>query len=506
MVFKIFKTVATTEIARWWFIVGYYFCTCVFEISFLEFGYSYDKGKPLSYRIRRIIYVFPMLQFLVIVTNPYHHLFYKTYDFWGDSFGILFYIHSALVYSFVAIGSVYGVSKFKREFREEKLWYKFLVASAIIFPIVLNFLYITKRLQYFIFSIGIPIIFDITPITFVWSILIFVYATFNREFFSLSPIMKHEIVHKLDTSICILGSDYTVLYTNEKFDRVFENEGIEIIDSLLKKMAIDEIKSLKVVKNEMKIGNKNISIFIRKISSLKQTEYLITIKDITSYRQIERKIKEKQNELLNSNLELEKTIEQLKETSKAGARDYVARELHDIIGHSLVVTIKLLEVAKLYINKDKSLAKQSLKDALTSLDLGLANMNAIRVSKKKNRLGKQLETDINKIFESMSKLEIKLTFRLKGLMYTINEQVYNAIKKTCMELVTNALKHSSATEIFILINIKNSKINLLVMDNGKGIKKLVKGNGLTGIEERVRLIGGTIEYNTHEGFMANISI
>jgi len=318
--------------------------------------------------------------------------------------------------------------------------------------------------------------------------------------------MKHEIVHKLDTSICILGSDYTVLYTNEKFDRVFENEGIEIIDSLLKKMAIDEIKSLKVVKNEMKIGNKNISIFIRKISSLKQTEYLITIKDITSYRQIERKIKEKQNELLNSNLELEKTIEQLKETSKAGARDYVARELHDIIGHSLVVTIKLLEVAKLYINKDKSLAKQSLKDALTSLDLGLANMNAIRVSKKKNRLGKQLETDINKIFESMSKLEIKLTFRLKGLMYTINEQVYNAIKKTCMELVTNALKHSSATEIFILINIKNSKINLLVMDNGKGIKKLVKGNGLTGIEERVRLIGGTIEYNTHEGFMANISI
>jgi signal transduction histidine kinase len=506
MSFKIFKTVSPTEISRWWFIVGYYFCACVFEVSFLEFGYSYYKGKSLSYRVRRVIYIFPIIQFLVIITNPYHYLFYKTYDFWGDSFGILFYFHSALIYTFVIIGSVYGSYKFKREFKREKIWYKFLIASAIIFPLILNFLYITKILQRFVFSIGIPIIFDITPIIFVWSILVFVYATFDRDFFSLSPIMKHEIVHKLDTSICILGSDYKVLYINEKLDDLFNNNAREMMDILLKKMDMNELRKLKVIKKEVKIDNKNISVFIRKLSYLEQTEYLITIKDISSYREIEREIKEKQSELLNSNIELENTIKRLKETSKTGARNYVARELHDIIGHSLVVTIKLLEVAKLYINKDINLVNQSFKDALKSLDTGIANMKSIRVSKEENYSGKQLEIDINKMLDSISKLEIRTTFKLRGVMYTINELVYDAIKKICMELVTNSLKHSRATEIFISIDIKKVTINLLVMDNGKGIKELVKGNGLIGIDERIRLVGGNIEYNTQDGFMANISI
>jgi signal transduction histidine kinase len=356
MVFKIFKTVSPTEISRWWFIVGYYFCTCVFEVSFLEFGYSYYKGESISNKIRSIIYIFPIVQFLVVVTNPYHHLFYKTYDFWGDSFGILFYVHTTIVYSFVAAGFIYGVFKFRREFQNKKLWYKYMIALAIIFPLVINFLYISRILQHFIFSIGIPIIFDITPIAFTWATLAFVYATFKHDFLSLSPIMKHEIVHKLDTAICILGSDYKVLYINEKLKNVFGNHTKKTIHEVLKKMNMSEVRSLKLLKKELRIDDKYISVYIREMSTLIETQYLVTIKDISSYRYVESEIKEKQKELLSSNIELENNIAILKETSKAGARNYVARELHDIIGHSLVVTVKLLEVARLYINKDKELA------------------------------------------------------------------------------------------------------------------------------------------------------
>jgi len=506
MIFKIFKTVSPTEAFRWYFVVGYYICTCIFEVSFLEFGYSYYKGKAISNRIRRLIYIFPILQIILIITNPYHYLFYERFDFWGDSFGNLFYWNTGIVYGFVVTGFVYGVLKFRKEYKNEKSWYKYLTAFSIVLPLIFNFLYITRRLQHFIYSIGIPIIFDITPIVFTWCILAFVNATFNHDFFSLSPIMNHEIVHKLDTPICILDLKYRVVYINEKLDGLFENDSIEIINEILGKIGIRHMEKAKTLKREVKIDNKNISVFAREVSSLLQTRYLITIKDISSYRQIEEEIKKSQKKLLDSNNELEKNIDILKKTSIAGARNYVAKELHDIIGHSLVVTIKLLEVARLYIDKDKELVEQSLSDAVMSLDMGIISMASITIEKEKNYSGKQLEADIKKMLVSVNKLGIRTTFKLRGIMYNVAEVVYDVIKKVCMELVTNALKHSEASGIFIAINISESNVNLIVMDNGKGVKKIVKGNGLKGIEDRLRSVGGTIEYNTNDGFLANVNI
>jgi signal transduction histidine kinase len=63
-------------------------------------------------------------------------------------------------------------------------------------------------------------------------------------------------------------------------------------------------------------------------------------------------------------------------------------------------------------------------------------------------------------------------------------------------------------EIFISVNIKKDEITILVMDNGIGCNKLIKGNGLKGIEDRLKLIDGTVEFITskQEGFMSKISI
>lgn len=506
MVFKIFKTVSPSEMIRWGFIVGYYFCTCIFEVSFLEFAYSYYKGTALSNKVRKLIYIFPILQFLIVITNPYHHLFYKTFTFWRDSFGILFYTHTLIVYSFVGVGAYYGVLTFRREFRNKELWYKYLIASTIVIPLIINFLFITKRLHKIIEIIGIPVVFDITPIVFTWTTLVFIYATFKHDFFSLSPILKHEIVHKLDTPICVLASDYEVLYGNEKFKDIFVNDIEAIVYDLINKLDIEKINVSKEIKKEVEVGDKYLSVFVREVFSLKETQYLLTIKDISSYKHVEREIKKKQIELTSSNLNLEKTINSLKESSKIGARNYVARELHDIIGHSLVVTIKLLEVAKLYIEKNKNLAMQSLENARISIETGIDSMKSISYSGDGDYSGKQLEIYISKLLVSVGRLGIKTNFKVKGVMYSIDEKVYNVIKKVCMELVTNSLKHSDANEVLVVLNIKTDGINMIIMDNGNGIKKLVKGNGLKGVEERLTEIGGMIKYNTQDGFMANISI
>ena len=504
LVFKIFKTVSTTEISRWWFIVGYYFFACVFEVAFLEFTYAYYKGKPIKSKIRTLLYTLPIMQFLVIVTNPSHHLFYSKYTFWGDSFGVLFYLHTFIVYGFIAVGFVYGYLTFKKRFKGEKVWYKLLIASTIILPLLINILFITKVLHKFVKSIGIPVIFDITPIVFVFSTLVFVYATFNHEFINLSPMMRYEIVHRLDTPICVLDSSFDVIYINEKLEETLGEYAIDRVEESMKR--IDVLKS-RNKKKTIEIGDQIFTILIRGVQTVRETQYLITLHNITDYKNIEGKIVVEQEALAQTNQELETTIKKIKKTSKRGARNYIARELHDIIGHSLVVTIKLLEVSTLYVKKDRALSRTALLDGVSSLESGIDSLESI-ATKENSYTGSDLEKAIRKMLNRIKATEVTTRLNFKGLHFNVEEKTYDGISRVCQELVTNSLKHAKAKEIFVSVNIKHEDITILVVDNGVGCDELVMGNGLNGIKERLDLIDGTITFVTSpgEGFMSKVII
>lgn len=499
LVFKIFKTVSPTEVSRWWFIVGYYFCACVFEIAFLEFTYSNYKNRPLKNKIRYTLYLVVLFQFSWVLTNPVHHLFYASYDFWGDSFGILFYLHTFLEYSFIIAGFVYGSKIFKERFSGKILAYKILISSTILVPLILNLLFITKVLHGLADRIGIPVIFDVTPIVFVFSTFVFVYATFNHEFIELSPIMRYEIVHKLDTPICVLNSGFEVIYFNEKTERIFGMQSKTILDKAF--------KNCHQSKDDMAIDHKIFNMSLSKVNILKETEYLVTLHNITDYKDVEKSIIKEQEALEHKQEELELTIAKLKQTSKVGARNYIARELHDIIGHSLVVTIKLLDVARLYFDKDKKLSKDSIADSLSSIESGIYAMENIK-QKEEDYLGIRLKKNMEKMLERLRRSEINTKLNFKGLYYTIEEKTFDVINRVCTELVTNSIKHSKAKEIFISVNVKEDGINILYMDNGRGCDHLELGNGLSGITERLMLVAGSAEYITSagEGFMCKINI
>lgn len=499
MVFKIFKTVSPTEGSRWWFIVGYYFCACVFEVAFLECIYSNYKNRPIRKKIRYLLYLVALFQFSWILTNPVHHLFYSEYDFAGDSFGILFYVHTLIEYSFIIIGFVYGCKIFKQRFVGKSYWYKTLIASAIITPLIINVLFITKVLHEFVRGIGIPVIFDITPIVFVFSTMVFIYATFNHDFIDLSPIMRHKIVHKLDTPICVLNSDFEVIYFNEKTESIFGENSKNILDKAF--------KNNRNKKQDIRIENSIFSMSMSKVDTRKETEYLVTLNNITDYKMVVKNIVEEQKELEHKKEELERTIDKLRRISKVGARNYIARELHDIIGHSLVVTIKLLDVARLYYDKNKDLSKEAVEDSCSSIESGIYAMENIR-QKENDYTGIRLKKDIEKMLDRIKLSEVNTRLNFKGLYHNLEEKTFDVINRVCTELVTNSIKHSHAREIFFSVNIKEDEINILYVDNGSGCDNLVLGNGLSGIRERLKLINGTAEYVTSagEGFMSRIKI
>lgn len=512
MIFKIFKTVAPTVEIRWWAIVSYYGAICLLEATFLEFGYIYYKGKLFNNKIRVLVYIIPIIQFIVVVTNPLHHLFYKTYDFYRDTFGILFYVHLGIEYIYILIGAVYCSFKFKKLLKHTSKIYRSLVAIAILTPVLFNIIYISGAFRDIIYALNLLVIFDITPMAFTISLLIFVYITFKYEFFNLSPIMEHEIIYEIDTPICVLNDNYEIVFVNEKLKKIFNNNCKKELKKIVKSNGLFS-KDLDL-KKEFWYKERCFLIF-KKIIRLKSSkQFLITFDEITSYKEVEKEIINKRNELDIANIKLNETINILKETSKEVARNYVARELHDIIGHSLVVTSKLLEVAQLYYKKDMEMTLTSLEDASLSIETGILQMKQVHEKvyeiddEALYKPGSLLEKEMENMLDYIKNIGIDATLVFKGGRNKIKINIFEIIKKICIELVTNSLKHSNASKLLVSITITKLSISILIIDNGKGCENIVPGNGLKGIYNRLVPVNGTIKYGSSksEGLSTSIFI
>ena len=492
---KVFKTVAPTVELRWIFIVFYYLGICLLEASFLEFSYICYYNKPLKRPFRIVIYAIALIQFGIVATNPLHHLFYSVYGFWGDDFGILFYVHVAINYAFILIGMVFAGRRFNKQLTEKSRFKKNIIALAILLPLVFNFIYITRVLEA-LFNILHLQIFDITPIVYTWSILVFVYATFKYEFFELTPIMKHEITQKLNTPVLILDHNREILLKNKQYDDDFPDD-----ETVTDRLNLED--------NNDKIIQYNQQFYKYYVSRYGGDKFIIGFADITAYEQAKAELDGENKELDEANAKLEKQIEMLKRSSRAGAGNYIARELHDILGHSLVVTIKLLEVSKLFYDRDRGRTCESLEKAREALENGFIEIKDI----KNTDSGRTYNTyTLEKELKSMLKVleigGIAVRFFIRGKSMDLDEKIYDTLRKIITELVTNTLKHSNADRLLLSINIDDNKIILQTMDNGKGAANLVKGNGLQGIDGRLALVSGRAKYTAddNEGFSSSIFI
>lgn len=78
----------------------------------------------------------------------------------------------------------------------------------------------------------------------------------------------------------------------------------------------------------------------------------------------------------------------------------------------------------------------------------------------------------------------------------------------CRETVTNALRYAEADSIHIILKFLADRIELFMLDNGKGCSSINAHNGLRGIRERTEALGGTVRFSSapNEGFQTVIRI
>lgn len=494
LVGKIFKTVSPDVNLRWAFIVFYYLGIDFLSSSFLDFSYIYFKGRPMNKVLRFSIYAISSMFFILVFTNPYHYRFYSRYSFFGDDFGDLFFLQVFFNYAFVLLGLIFCTIRFRKQLSDKAKIERHLIGFAILAPIVFNIIYITRLLESVFEYFGIQI-FDITPIVYTWSIMIFVYVTFRYEFFELTPLMKHEVTSRLRTPVIVTDEKYNTLYSNKQFRRIYPNP-----DRVIEKIIQSKVELIET-------DGKYYKYVLNEFNNIGSAKYILTLTDITSYQKANELLLRENRRLAEANEKLEEQIELLTITSHMGARNFVARELHDIVGHSLVLSMRLLEVCKISLGKNNKKAIYSLENAKKVLANGIEDIKSVREKENGFKFNAEtLEKEIRSVFKSVDVSGLNTSFFVRGSCEYMDEILFDVVKKISKELVTNTLKHARATTLLLSFTFENGEMYINYMDNGKGMNILQKGNGLNGIDSRLNLVNGTVKYEIGEGNGFNAQI
>jgi signal transduction histidine kinase len=186
------------------------------------------------------------------------------------------------------------------------------------------------------------------------------------------------------------------------------------------------------------------------------------------------------------NSELMATRELLLESTRSEERLRLSRELHDVVGHKLTA-LKLqlrLHVQVVTENSDTIAMCSRLADELLTDVRGV--VSALRYSD-----GIDLHQSLKALIPALSNPQIELNLSPEARVPRLEQA--HALLRCTQEGLTNALRHSGAKRIVISLSQSPDGVTLIIEDDGPTRSMPAFGNGLTGMHERLELLGGKLE-------------
>ncbi|MEN8906510.1 MAG: histidine kinase N-terminal 7TM domain-containing protein [Clostridiales bacterium] len=465
----------------------HYFFTPVF---FLLFAISFSKSDQKINKKFFLLFIFPVLTFIIACTNSFHHFYYNSEAlvFVGSEFKNLGfygkYIHVTYSYLFVFIGIILIIYC---AIENSGLFSK----QSILIAIGSSFVLITNIIRLF-FIVTFPI--D-TSISFLILIICFYFAIFKYDCLNLLPIATKIILNNITNSYIIIDTHFSIVDFNESFkdillsyvelkrkDNFFKQINNSIFDKELFLKKINEAKKYnsKVFFRYNLKDNNNNTYYSIEIIPIKLICYAISFKNITEEVKNDIRIKEIErfstmghliggishnlkssimtisagtNELRDLAIEYEESI---KDKS-------VTNDDHHEIAMDMIKKIDNLMIPQcLYISNVISsirnqLIQSSINENSFSMDELIKRIDMLinyKLKKHKFILQKDIEIDPETIIEG----------NVADLIQIINNLILNAIQA-----------YGKAGEKIILkLRNKNDNLIISVIDNAGGIKKEIQ--------------------------------
>jgi signal transduction histidine kinase len=223
------------------------------------------------------------------------------------------------------------------------------------------------------------------------------------------------------------------------------------------------------------------------------------------------------HELEEAHAQLQQYAKEIEELAITRERTRMAREIHDTLGHYLtIITIQLETISKLQerdparahaeIEEARRVAAQCMQEVRTAVaalrPTGIANLDL-----------KQALIQLASEFRSTVP-DTELTLDLETTLPASSTELQLAFYRAAQEALTNVHKHARAANVLLRLRYENENVELMIRDNGLGtmaanqFPQQSNGFGLTGLRERIELLGGQVTYGPAEpsGYRVTVSI
>lgn len=183
---------------------------------------------------------------------------------------------------------------------------------------------------------------------------------------------------------------------------------------------------------------------------------------------------------------------EIEHLARVAERERIARDLHDVLGHTLSVVILKSELASKLIGHDPERAANEIRDVEQISREALAE---VRGAISGYRAG-GLEDELARAASTLKTAGVAAECRSVPVPLSPAQETVLAL--AVREAVTNVVRHAHAERCLVRLEPIDGNCLLEIQDDGRGGSQ-TEGNGVRGMRERVEALGGSLRRETTAG-------
>ncbi|MER6783901.1 histidine kinase [Streptomyces sp. NPDC000658] len=194
------------------------------------------------------------------------------------------------------------------------------------------------------------------------------------------------------------------------------------------------------------------------------------------------------------------------ESAALAERARIAREIHDVLAHSLSAQLVHLEAARLLIERGAD-REQILARVVAARGMARDGLDEARQSL--SALRGEL-TPLEDFLSGLVRLSDDAEITVEGERRPLPAEASQAVRRVAQEALTNARKHAPGAKVRVSLEYGRREVTLDVRDTGGSPGELAGvggGYGLLGMRERAELLGGSLAAGPgEEGFVVTLKV
>jgi two-component system sensor histidine kinase DesK len=189
--------------------------------------------------------------------------------------------------------------------------------------------------------------------------------------------------------------------------------------------------------------------------------------------------------------QLQLSHDEVRRLAATAERERIGRDLHDLLGHTLSLITLKLELSRKLFDRDAEAARREIEDAEKVARHALAEVRSAVTGIRTADLAAELASARLLLASSMVHLDYGSPPALPG-------EIERGLSLVLREAATNIARHAEASRARIEWVHEHARVCMQISDNGRGGID-GDGNGLSGMRERVRALGGTLTIDSPQG-------